>query len=283
MISICIKSINKSKLNILDKQLEKLPIPHIYYSQKKFKNYYNLIIHYTGKSSAKFYDGISNIVTNYIINNLEEKIIRKQIMYEYFYFNTSERELIIRSAIEKLQTPFYSHEKNFILKEACDDYIYNNKSIYLEGFINFRIYKYRKLITTILEEIINDYVIQKEYAEYVNLLHEYIQIQPSQSNIVHLIYNSNTKLLLDERGNVISNIDNSQVYLSDISFSSNDFILNTLLTSLPKNLYIHLNTEEDNFIKFLKLIFNGRYSICTQCKICSNYFSVNSSRLPRQQ
>ena len=278
MISICIKSINKSKLNILDKHLEKLPITHVYYSQKDFKNYHNLIIHYTGKSSAKFYDEISNILTNFIINNLEEKIIRKQIMYEYFYFNTSERELIISSTIEKLQAPFCFHEKKFILKEACDDYVYNNKSIYLEGFINFRIYKYRNFLTTILEEIINDFVIQKEYAEYVNLLHEYIQMQPSQSEIVHLIYNSNTKLLLDENKNIISNIDNSQVYLSDISFSSNDFILNTLLTSLPKNLCIHLNTEEDNFIKFLKLIFNGRYSLCNHCNICSNYLSIGSSR-----
>ena len=89
---------------------------------------------------------------------------------------------------------------------------------------------------------------------------------------------SNTKLLLDENKNIISNIDNSQVYLSDISFSSNDFILNTLLTSLPKNLCIHLNTEEDNFIKFLKLIFNGRYSLCNHCNICSNYLSIGSSR-----
>lgn len=278
MISICIKSISASKLNILDKQLEELSIPHIYYSKKTFKNYHNLIIHYLGKNTQKFYDGISTIITNFIIENFEEKIIKTQIMYDYFYFNTSEREFIIRSTIEKLKSPFYSHEKKFVLKEAFMNYINSNRSFYLEGFINFRIYKYRRLITNILEEIINDYIIQKEYAEYVDLLHEYIQIQPPQSDVVHLIYSNDTKLLMDNHENIISNIDNSQVYLSDISFSSNDFILNSLLTTLPQHLCIHLNGQEDNFIKFLKLIFNGRYSICTHCNICSSHFSFSTSK-----
>ena len=47
---------------------------------------------------------------------------------------------------------------------------------------------------------------------------------------------------LDENKNIIP-LDDSiyqAKYLSDISFSKNDYTLNTLLTLLPKKIYIHL-------------------------------------------
>ena len=65
-------------------------------------------------------------------------------------------------------------------------------------------------------------------------------------------------------------------YISDISFSSNDYALNNLLTLLPQKIYIHLaNSYEDEFINTLKLIFNDRIFICKDCDICRLY-SINT-------
>ena len=61
-------------------------------------------------------------------------------------------------------------------------------------------------------------------------------------------------------------------YLSDISFSSNDFALNGLLTLLPKKIYIHLiDNCVDEFIHTLGLIFENRVEVCTDCSICKIY------------
>ena len=67
-----------------------------------------------------------------------------------------------------------------------------------------------------------------------------------------------------------NNFINSK-YISDISFSSNDFALNSLLTLLPQKLYIHLIDKEDDFISMLKLIFNDRVFICSDCDLCNIY------------
>ena len=56
--------------------------------------------------------------------------------------------------------------------------------------------------------------------------------------------------------------------------SSNDYILNTLLTLLPKNIFIHLiDNYKDEFINTLELIFEKRIHICTNCDICEFYKS----------
>ena len=80
---------------------------------------------------------------------------------------------------------------------------------------------------------------------------------------VHLSNSETT--ILDRNKNVISTEESMKnvKYLSDISFSSNDLALNTLLTILPEKIEIHLLDKEDEFINTLKLIFENRVHICS--------------------
>lgn len=274
MISICLKSNNIRSLNYLENCLDQITFPQIYYSQKKFNIYKNLIIHYTGNDLDNFYDIFSNILSKYIIENYEKSFINQQLKFDFFYFSTDEKKMIQTTTIQNLNSKLNKKQKNSIINNCIKSYFLEHSSCVLDGFINFRLFNYKNFINLILENTINDYILKKEYAEYVNLLYEYISIQEPQSENIHLIYGTDSKLLLDSSKNVITDTTNPQIYLSDFSFSSNDFILNSLLSLLPKKLYIHLNNiEEDNFINFLKLIFKDRFIICNNCNICKLYFS----------
>ena len=113
--------------------------------------------------------------------------------------------------------------------------------------------------------------IEKEYLEFISLLKLYINSQSPKTNIVHLIYRKKDSLLLDENKNIIP-LDDSVYqakYLSDISFSQNDYILNTLLTILPQKIYLHLiDNNIDEFANTLLLIFEKKIEICSDCDIC---------------
>jgi len=98
----------------------------------------------------------------------------------------------------------------------------------------------------------------------------YINSKEYGSEIIHLIYQNQESILLDKFKNVVE-LDNDVLnskYLSDISFSSNDFALNSLLTLLPQVIYIHVVDVEDEFINTLKLIFDNRVFICSDCNMC---------------
>ena len=63
-------------------------------------------------------------------------------------------------------------------------------------------------------------------------------------------------------------------YFSDITFSDNDFILNTLLNILPQKIYLHLVSISPNnfdFINTIKLVFENKITICQDCNICNLY------------
>ena len=102
----------------------------------------------------------------------------------------------------------------------------------------------------------------------------YVNSEESNCSLIHLIYRNYKPILLDENKNLIKIDDNisNLKYLSDISFSTNDFALNTLLNIIPKKIYIHLiDSNKDEFINTIKLIFENRAIFCTDCSICKIY------------
>ena len=280
MKSICIKTNDQNLLDYLLNELDYIEIKPVAISKNKFKNYKNIIIHYSGNDNEKFIHEVSCILSCLVIDELEESFLKMILLKNYFYFNSNEIKHILELCYEIFSDDFntYFDKKHNLLIESFENYLMTNKSIILTGFINFRIKSYMEVLENVVDEAVNSYVIEKEYMEFVSLLRLYINSQTSNCKLVHLIYSNETSVLLDEDKNIIVT-DNDffkAKYLSDITFSSNDYALNTLLTLLPKKIYIHLlDNYVDEFVHTLGLIFDGRVEICTDCDICKLYKSKN--------
>lgn len=276
MKSICIKTNNGNLLNYLLNELDYIEIKPVVISTNKFKNYKNIIIHYSGNEIKKFIHEVSCILACLVIDELEESFIKKLIFKNYFYFDFNERKHIVDMCFDIFTDDFnlYFDKKYNCLINDFESYLKNNKSIILNGFLNFRIKDYMSILEEVVDEAVNNFVIEKEYLEFISLLKIYVNSQKSTCDIVHLIYNNESSILLDKDKNIINVSDDvfKAKYLSDISFSSNDYALNSLLTLIPKKIYIHLiDNCIDEFIHTLSLIFESRVEICTDCDICKIY------------
>lgn len=278
MKSICIKITNQNITKRLLEQLNKFKVDDVYFSCKKFKIYYNIIIHFKGKNEKLFFEETSKMLSTFIIDFFEEKIIQGLIKSEYFYFDKNEQNQIANITFEDLynnEETVYSFEERYnLIYNSCLEYLFSNNSLILKGFITFRLKKYLESILEQVDKSVNKFIVQKEYTEFISLLRMYINSEESICNLIHLIYRNHKPILLDENKNLIridDNISNLK-YLSDISFSTNDFALNTLLNLIPKKIYIHLiDSNADEFINTIKLIFENRAIFCTDCSICKIY------------
>jgi len=168
--------------------------------------------------------------------------------------------------------------RELFLFDAFYDYITEHHSIVLTGFINFRLYNYRNLLEELVDLSVNEFIIEREYLEFISLIKLYVSSQECCCNSVHVVFLENETFMLDEEMNIIDINKNAfkAKYLSDVSFSHNDYVLNSLLNLLPSKIYLHVTSNSDNsdFINTLKLIFEERISICTDCNICNLYKSL---------
>ena len=281
MKSYCIKTDNEKIIEYLLNKFLNIDFPDIYYCHKSFKIYENVIIHYKDSNIEKFENIVANLILDTILEFYQEKIIKRIINVNYFYFDDFERNIIFENCVEFLKQDEFEI-KETLFKEI-KAYIKDNRSIVLEGVANFRINEYIKLIDNIVDMSVNKYIIEKEYKEFINLLKIYVNTSESKMEIIHLIYVNGESILLDKDKNIIQidcNINNAK-YLSDITFSSNDIALNTLLSILPSKIEVHIINEEDEFINTLKLIFENRIKICTECNICKTYRMINNIKISK--
>lgn len=278
MKSICIKFMNKKTAEYLLEQLNNFKIHDIYFSCKKFKTYYNVIIHFKGNNIDSFVNELSRTLSFIIINLYEKNIIDNLIKSEYFYFENLERKKIANIAYEDLydneEAVYNASERFDILYKTLYSYLIFNRSLVFKGFITFRIKKYFESLLEQIDKSVSKFIVEKEYTEFISLLRMYINSEKPLCNEVHLIYYNSKPILLDEDKNII-NVEEDmsyRKYLSDITFSNNDYTLNTLLNLIPKKINIHLIDENiDEFINTIKLIFEDRVSFCNDCSICKIY------------
>lgn len=277
MKTLCIKVNNKKIINYLLDSYTQIDLEYVYVSNNIFKNYENVIVHYKGTDNEVFYDYFCNILTDCILFFYEDKILKHLINYNYFYFNDIEKRQILNICTNSLELNSQNEELMLYNNEIYNSiykYIQENKSIVLDGFVNFRLKDYISSLDSIVDDSVNKFLIEREYTEFIEILKLYVNSCESQISTVHLIYMNSETILIDDNKNIISTDDNifKAKYLSDISFSSNDYALNTLLNLIPDKIIIHLvDNYSDEFIKTLKLIFEDRVFICTECNICKLY------------
>lgn len=158
MKSICIKTISEDKVNFLIKQFEKLTMS-IYLSTYRFKVYDNVIVHYQGEETEKFYNNVAEIIKSCIEKYYEEEFIKKELKNNYFYLDDIEQDYIFKITKRILELPDDKiGYKNKILKKIIINYLKENKAIILEGFVNFRVKDYKEVLDNIIEVSVYSYL-----------------------------------------------------------------------------------------------------------------------------
>lgn len=277
MSSLCIKTNNEEVLSYLQNEFSSFNMLNTFYSRKEFKYYKNIIIHYTGIDKELFYTKLATILSYLVIDYFEPNIIKNILNANYFYFENVELNKILELCEENLceDDEFSFQNRQLALFDIFYEYISSNNTIILTGFINFRLADYRKILEELVDFSVNEFIIKREYLEFISLLRLYVNSQPSSNIKVHAISFNDEIILLDENMNQIP-IDKKNLnakYLSDVSFSNNDYILNTLLNLLPQKIHLHLVQPSCNldFINTLQLVFEKRIKICHNCNICNLY------------
>ncbi len=224
---------------------------------------------------------VSNALADYIMRCYEEKITKRIINSNYFYFSQAERKDILKSAFKVIRnedksfinTLLQIRRRNIIVKKLMDYFDCSN-SIILDGFVNFRLKDYIKALEEIVEKAVDNYLMEKEYKEFITLLKYFVDIQEPKFLNIHIVVDENGQyMLLDEKKKEITNECIAE-YMSEISageISYDDLLVSSLITLAPKRVTIHgvERFKNKELIETIKSIFSKNIALCKGCKLCN--------------
>lgn len=208
----------------------------------------------------EYLDEFCNIFSGWLHSEIKDKII-EAVMKESFVFSSAEKHNVYRLAanfIEENNVLFTNiiYEKAFIMLSS-------HKTINLEGFTNFSIREYKNKIEEIIESSFEQYLIEKEYLEFINLMRCYIEVEECRFGRLNVVTNTNGRYsFFDENFQDITN-QCMQEFISEFENElpePDDCLITILILLLPEEIRIYgiNHIKNERILKTLEKLFENR-------------------------
>lgn len=214
---------------------------------------------------------VSNILYRIVIDNYRKKEILEFLTDNYFFLKQSEileveDEIVKILKCEELpkndEAIFYLNNINSMI-EKIRDCISEKQEINVDGFITFRMRKLRSEIEKIIDKVVEKYMVEKEYKEFIKLLKYFVEVQESKIEEVNIIIDrDNNYIIRDKEGKnlyyaFVSEIVSDQ---NNVDLNIEDVLISGLITNAPKNINIYgkENCTNKEFLDTIEKVFENK-------------------------
>lgn len=156
-----------------------------------------------------------------------------------------------------------------VLDESSPPYIN------LDGVVRFRLRAYLGAVDTAIHEMVEQFLADREYEEFVSMLRYMLEAQPPSSQVLHVYCGDDRVWLTDETGRLVKDTEVSraaQQASEEGNVNSEDLAMSILITRSPCSIVIHDLTHAPpwpSFAETLERVFLDRASRCRNCSTCA--------------
>lgn len=214
------------------------------------------------KSTVLVY--ITNILYNIVIYNFRQKELLEYLTENYFFLKHDEMvdvDIKINNILKQKEKitgddSIFAMNRINSIQSIIKDFIEENDYINIDGYIRFRLKPISKYVEEIVDKVVETFMVEKEYNEFINLLKYFVDIQDSKIDKINIIIKDNGEYeVIDGDGNDIFKdfINDLVENKDDKKINPEDIIISGLITNAPKEVCIY-NKEMCQNTEFLNTI-----------------------------
>lgn len=224
---------------------------------------------------------VADVISDLILNHWERAILIDIIRENYYYFNDDEKKIILQYSLDYANGEKVSpgrmdrlDRKNFIIKRLVE-LLEQSNSIVIDGFIRFRLKEYINDIKEAVDQAVDDFLMEREYREFIQLLKYFVEIQEPKVDIVNVLINSRGSYkLYDDEHKPISNefLEGFILDVMDHEINYEDLLISALITIAPNKIVFHCSPQykSSSTIDTIRNVFENKVALCSGCKLCQN-------------
>ncbi len=215
---------------------------------------------------------LAEALEDHIATDLQESLLQAIIRQNYYCFSQQEREKVLYYC--KIKDTTISKKTRQQIREKLAEYLRGARHLNIEGFIHFRLQFYLVELRKIVESAVDDYLIEKEYQEFIKLLKYFVEIQEPKVLEAHVMLDADGHFQIRDGKQQLMEQDYEQLnaaYLQD-RVDNEDMLVSALVTAAPGRVVIHRQValQYPKVTNTLKKIFDGKITFCKNCKDCSS-------------
>ncbi len=238
-----------------------------------------------GSAASEFRCALARALAAWIVERGERHLVRRMIDSRYSYFNPDEREVILGMAIAELgdceavaetrQTQ--TARRRFPILQRLQEYMERHNTLVLEGFVTFRLKDYVHELAVAVDRAVEDFLLEREYREFVDLLRHVVESQLQRPELVHCVFDATgTFRLEDGAGQAVGTefLEEVGPEAAAREVGVEDLLVSALITVAPRSVLLHVPDGaavalSQDALGTLQEIFPGAVCVCRGCGRCA--------------
>ncbi|MCR4402847.1 MAG: putative sporulation protein YtxC [Firmicutes bacterium] len=235
---------------------------------------------------------VASALADAIVFDVAKGFVARVVRRRYPYFDPSEQERIVACAAAALggrgtdgkmgaetadrdrpeEPRALVRRRNEVLFKVLD-YLDTASCIVLDGFVRFRLKGFVEELLESADAAVDDYMIEREYNEFIRLLKYFVDVQEPRIDEVHVVSRPGGLFrLLDRAGKVVDNdyLEGVSPDLVDIDVDYEDLLISALISVSPRKIVLHLGRSA-GVTDTIQRLFEGRVSVCPGCRLCEGH------------
>ncbi|RKD23801.1 hypothetical protein BEP19_05060 [Ammoniphilus oxalaticus] len=284
-LTICLKQANQENLQEFNrilyektKSISNIKVNlHTYFNQETKRHAVDCLFWsdqpLNSVRTDKIIDAVSLSIAEYIIDYKEKEICEEALRCEPGFFieeqlsNLMEHiSMLIESSDERSK-----REKVKWIASQAKKYLLVQDQLDLDGFVRFRLKKYKDDLLRLIDYAWDEYLIEKELSAQIETLKRFALKQEIKLNRLHIIHFDDRNLYLyDEDWNRLYPylVNGISIELAGRKVKYEDVVVNVIISLAPNHVKIHTNQESHHIVYTIKRVFASRADVCSGCKEC---------------
>jgi putative sporulation protein YtxC len=229
---------------------------------------------------AEISDILARALAEFIILQKELSLLRSLICNEFSYQHEPEINKIVRYCNQMLNNEDDSryiadHGRNrraLTINNEIKQYFKKNTDLNIDGFLEFRLKEYKEELREVVEYAVDEFIMDKQYQEFISLLKYFVFIQEAKIPVVHLMHKGGHEFVLYNEQmtpmDMKATDDSFKIEILDQEFNFEDLVVSTLISIAPQEIHIHTREPQVQVIQTIMQIFENRVQICEYCRQC---------------
>ena len=221
---------------------------------------------------------LANALAETILQHWEKEHVREIIQKKHLLID-DHWQMVINMALDYLNKGL-GHVRGYSLNRktslvtqilGCLDH----SSVFdIEGFLRFQAQEYKTEVNKAVEYALNEYVIEKEYLEFILLLKNFVDSQKPRLESLHVGMTTQGKFnLYNNEGVKVTHQFLEDYQLDNVhELGYEDLLVSALIAVAPRQITLHICYEGyKDTLKTIRSVFGDRVHDCQGCPLCEKF------------
>jgi putative sporulation protein YtxC len=221
---------------------------------------------------------LTSTLSDLIVDYLENRLVEEMLRTNHRYLDSAERYLVVGQARRLLQQQASAgrgkgrRSRRNDVRRVLGEYLDGHQQLLLEGFLTFRLREHVEDIEELLDRTVDDFLLEREQAEFIKLLRHFLNTQPPRLDLMHVVIRPEGGFrLMDANHDTITDrhLELCLTEMTDVEVDAEDLLVSALVTAAPRRVVVHwVPGRHDEGVNTIRRVFSDRVRLCHGCALC---------------